>query len=142
MANLELVVFCFSKILVLHDNMFFFLDCLTTFNNGNTLCLEDDTIFHCNIYGGTLMSWQITSICGSRNYRTSFSSTSSVGHTRDATLCSTTLMFTVTSLTSSFIGVTLTIHTPVLLNGSRISCEDKSQILKLLPSEFAVNLFT
>ena len=44
-----------------------------------------------------------------------------VGYTRDATLCSTTLMFTVTLLTSSFISVTLTIHNPVLLNGTRIS---------------------
>ena len=140
MANLKLVVFCFSKILVLHDNIFFFLDCLTTFNNSNTLCLEDDAIFHCIIYGGTLMSWQITSTCGSVDYRTSFSSTSSVGNTRGVTLCSTTLMFTVTSLTSSSISVTLTIHTPVLLK--RISCQDQSQTLKLLPSEFAVNLFT
>ena len=39
---------------------------------------------------------------------------SSVGHTREATLSSTTLMYTVTSLTSSSISVTLTIHIPAL----------------------------
>ena len=85
------------------------------------------------------MHWQITSTCGSRDYRTSFSSTSSVGDTRVATLCSTTLMFTVTSLTSSSISVSLTIHTPVLLNGTRISCEDQSQTLKILPSKFIIH---
>ena len=113
----------------------FSLDCSTTLDRSETRCLEDDAIFHCSsIQGGTtVMSWQVTSTCGSRNYRTSFSSTSTVGQTRDVTLCSTTLMFTVTSLTSSSISVTLTIHTPVLLNGTRVTCEDQSQTMKLIP---------
>ena len=121
--------------------MIFFLDGLTIFNKSNT-CSEDDAIFHCIVHDDTVKGWQITSTCGSREYRTSFSSTRTVGHTSTATLCSTTLMFTVTSLTSSSISVTLTIHTPMPLNGTRITCSDQSQTLKLLPSELAVHLFT
>ena len=34
--------------------------------------------------------------------------------------------------------VALTIHTPVLLNGTIITCSGHSQTLKLLPSEFIV----
>ena len=82
------------------------------------------------------MIWQISSTCGSMDSRKSFSSTSSVGRTSNATLCSTTLTFTVTLLNSSSISVTLTIHTPVLLNGTRISCSGQSQTLKLFPGEF------
>ena len=121
--------------------MFFFLDCLTTFHNSNT-CSEDDAIFHCIVHDNSVTSWRITSTCESMDYITSFSATSSIGETRNGTLCSTTLVFTVTSLTSSSISVPLTIHTPVLLNGTRISCEGQSQTLKLLPSEFTVHLFT
>ena len=36
--------------------------------------------------------------------------------------CSTSLTFTVTSLTRSFISVTFTIHTLVQLNGTRMTC--------------------
>ena len=85
------------------------------------------------------MTWQITSTCGSLDYRTSFSATSSVRLTRNVALCSTTLMFTVTSLTSSSISVTLTIHTPVLLNGTTISCEGQTQTLKLIPRKFILH---
>ena len=84
------------------------------------------------------MTWRITLTCGRFDYRTSFSSASSVGDTRDATLCSTTLMFTVTSLTCSSISVTLTIHTPVLLNGTRITCGGETQTLKLLPCKYTI----
>ena len=71
----------------------------------------------------------ITSTCGSSDYETSFSSTTSVGHTRYATLCFTVFMFTVSSLTSSSISVTHAIHIPVLLNGTRITCEGQTVTL-------------
>ena len=57
------------------------------------------------------MGWQTTCTCGSQDYITAFSYSSPVRHTRVGTLCSTTLMFTVTSLTSSSISVTFTVHT-------------------------------
>ena len=38
-------------------------------------------------------------------------------------------MFTVTSLTSTSISVTLTIHTPVLLNGTSIACGEQTETL-------------
>ena len=104
----------------------------------DSLCPENDAIFLCFVHDCVVMHWQITSTCESLDYRTSFSSSSSVGHTRCCTLCSTSLMFTVTSLTSSSYSVTLTIYTPVQLNGTRISCEDQSQTMKLHPSKFIV----
>ena len=99
------------------------------------ICSEEEAIFDCARIYTTLIEWRLTSTCESLDYQTSFSSTSSVGHTRDATLCSTTLMFTVTSLTSSSISVTLTIHTPVLLNGTRISCGGQTVTLHVLSSK-------
>ena len=89
------------------------------------VCPEDTAVYNCNIDYGTVIEWQVSSTSESGDLRESFSRNQHVGHTRDTTLCSTTLMFTVTSLTSSSIGVTLTIHTPVLLNGTTISCEGK-----------------
>ena len=90
------------------------------------------------------MQWQVSSTCGSGDLRESFSRNQHVGHTKGATLCSTTLMFTVTSLTSSSISVTLTIHTPVLLNGTTISCEDQTVTLHVLSGKLylAVSDFT
>ena len=44
-------------------------------------------------------------------------------------------MFAVTSLTSSSISVTLTIHTPVLLNGTRIACGGQTVTLDVLSSK-------
>ena len=75
-------------------------------------------------------------MCGSLDYETSFSSSSSVGESIVDTLCSTTLMFTVTSLTSSSISVTLTIHTPVLLKGTRMMCDGQTMMLYALSSKF------
>ena len=98
------------------------------------VCPEEDAIYKCTRGDGTLIDWMVTSTCGSLDYRTSFSSTSSVGQSIVGTLCSATLMFTVTSLTSS-ISVTLTIHTPVLLNGTRISCQDQTVALHVLSSK-------
>ena len=85
-----------------------------------------------------MIEWQVSSTCGSEDLRVSFSRNQHVRHTRDATLCSTTLMFTVTSLTSSSISVTLTIHTPVLLNGTIISCEGQTVTLHVLSSKFTL----
>ena len=82
-----------------------------------------------------MIEWQVSSTCGSGDLRESFSRNQHVGHTRDATLCSTTLIFTVTSLTSSSISVTLTIHTPVLLNGTTILCEGQTVTLHVLSSK-------
>ena len=82
---------------------------------------ENDAIFLCFVHDLVVMHGQITSTCESLDYKTSFSSCSTVGHIRCGTLCSTFLMFTVTSLTSSSISVTLTIYTPVLLSETRIS---------------------
>ena len=99
------------------------------------VCPEEDAIYKCTRGDGTLIDWMITSTCGSLDYYTSFSSSSSVGQSIVDTLCSTTLMFTVTSLTSSSISVTLTIHTPVLLNGTRITCEGQTVMLHVLSSK-------
>ena len=82
-----------------------------------------------------MIEWQVSSTCESGDLRESFSRNQHIGHTRDAILCSTTFMFTVTSLTSSSISVTLTIHTPVLLNGTRISCEGQTVTLDVLSSK-------
>ena len=120
--------------------LFLILVCFGILSGSDIVCPDEDAIFDC-ASDTTLIEWIVTSTCGSFDYETSFSSTSSVGHTRDATLCSTTLMFTVTSLTSSSISVTLTIHTPVLLNGTRISCEDQTvTLLVLLSSKLFLNL--
>ena len=99
------------------------------------VCPQEYAIYKCTRGDGTLIYWRITSTCGSLDYETSFSSSSSVGESIVDTQCSTTLMFTVTSLTSSSISVTLTIHTPVLLNGTRISCEGQTVMLYVLSSK-------
>ena len=104
------------------------------------VCPGEDAIFKCTRGDGTLIEWTITSTCGSLDYETSFSSSSSVGESIVDTLCSTTLMFTVISLTSSSIGVTLTIHTPVLLNGTRITCGGQSVMLHVLSSKLFLNI--
>ena len=113
------------------NDIIYFLDGLTQLKGSNVVCPEDDSIFHCTRDSGSVIDWQITSSCRDQDYRTSFSSSSPVGHTRDATLCATTLMFTVTSLTRSSISVTLTVHTPVLLNGTTVSCMDQMQTLHI-----------
>ena len=99
------------------------------------VCPEENAIFDCTRSDGTLIGWRVTSTCGSLDYETSFSSTNLVGNTRGATLCSTTLMFRVISCSSSSISVTLTIHTPVQLNGSRISCRGQTVTLDVLSSK-------
>ena len=129
------VYFISCSSFIIYLSFLFSLDCFTTLDRSETRCPEDDVIFQCSVQDGAAMSWQVSSTCGSGDYRTSFSSSSAVGDTRSATLCSTTLMFTVTSLTRSSISVILTIHTPVLLNGTRIACEGQSQTMKLLPCE-------
>ena len=126
-----------NVIIALFSNTFS-LDCSHTLDRNETLCPDDDAIYHCSIPSGPLMIWHIASTCGGQGLQIHFSSTSSVGDTRIFTLCSTTLMFTVTSITSSSISVTLTIHTPVLLNGTIISCQSQSQRLILLPSKFVL----
>ena len=100
------------------------------------VCPDEYAIYKCTRGDGTLINWMITSPCGSLDYRTSFSSTSSVGEFIVDTKCSATLMFTVTSLISSSISVILTIHTPVLLNGTRISCQGQTVTLHVLSSKF------
>ena len=114
--------------------IFLILVRLGLLSGSDVVCPEEDAIFDC-ASDTTLIEWTVSSTCGSFDYRTSFSSTSYVGRTKDVTLCSTTLMFTVTSLTSSSISVTLTIHTPVLLNGTRIYCEDQTVTLHVLSSK-------
>ena len=100
------------------------------------VCPEEAAVFNCSIDYSPVIEWRIYSTCGSGDIRRSFSRNHHVGYTRVDTLCSTTLMFAVTSLTSSSISVTLTIHTPVLLNGTRISCGGQSLTLILIPSRF------
>ena len=114
----------------------FTLDCSTILDKSEALCPDDDAVYHC-IVEVSVMIWDITSTCGSLVYSL-FSSTSSVGQTRNYTLCSTTLMFTVTSLTSSSISATLTIHTLVQLNGTTILCNGQQQTLIFLPSKFVL----
>jgi len=116
------------------------LDCLTHLSRSEILCPEDNSTFHCSVHEDTVMDWQIASTCGTLDYRTSFSSSSSVGLPRIVTLCSATLNFTVTSLTSSSIRVTLSIHRPVLLNGSRIKCNYQSTTSTLFLSKPLENL--
>ena len=108
-------------------------------SGSDMVCPEEDAIFDCTS-DTTLIEWTVSSTCGSLDYQTSFSFTSYVGRTRDVTLCSTTLMFTVTSLNISSISMTLTIRTPVLLNGTRIYCEDQTVTLHVLSSKSFFNL--
>ena len=98
------------------------------------VCPEDAAVFNCSIDESTVIEWQISSTCGSGDVRRSFNR-NNVGHTRVVTLCSTNLMFTVVLRTSSSISVTLTLHTPVLLNGTRISCGGQTVTLHILPGE-------
>ena len=104
-------------------------------NGSNIVCAEEKAIFDCARIVGTLIGWTVTSTCGSYDYEISFSFTSSVGESIVDTLCSTTLMFTVTSLTSSSISVTLTIRTLVLLSGTIISCGGQTVTLHVLSSK-------
>ena len=104
----------------------FNLACLGLLSGSDMVCPEEDAIYKCTRGDETLLDWMITSTCGSLDYWTSFSSSSSVGESIVGTLCSTTLIFTVTSLTSSSISGALTIHTPALLNGTRISYGGKT----------------
>ena len=67
------------------------------------VCPEEDGIFKCTRDNVTLINWRITSTCGSLDFQTSFSSTSSVGQSLVDTLCFTPLTFTFTSLTRSSI---------------------------------------
>ena len=102
------------------------------------VCSEDAAVFNCSIDESTVIEWQISSTCGSGDVRRSFNR-NNVGHTREVTLCSTTLMFTVVLRTSSSISVTLTIHTPVLLNRTRISCGGQTVTLIIFPSKFIIH---
>ena len=104
------------------------------------VCPEEEAIFKCTRGDGTLIYWRMTSTCGSFDYETSFTSSSLVGESIVDTLCSTTLMFTVTSLNSSSISVNLTIHTPVLVNGTRITCGGQTKMLYVLSSKLFFNL--
>ena len=45
------------------------------------VCPEENAIFHC-AGDTTLIEYRVTSTCGSLDYETSFSSSSSDGHTR------------------------------------------------------------
>ena len=112
----------------------FGLDCWGCLTGRDVVCPEDDAVFNCSIDDSTVIEWTISSTCGSGGVRRSFSR-NQVGYTRDSTLCSTSLMFTVTSLTSSSISVTLTIQTPVLLNGTRIECGGQTVTLAKLSGE-------
>ena len=109
----------------------FCLICLAHLIGSDMVCPEEGAIFDCAKDDGTLIEWIVSSTCGSF-YHTSFSSSSYVGRTKDVTLCSTNLMFTVTSLTRFSISVTLTIHTPVMLNGTRIIWEGQTLTLHVL----------
>ena len=115
----------------------FSLDCSTILDRNEALCPDDDAVYHCIVGDASVMIWDITSTCGRLHY-VLLGSTISVGQTRNFTLCSTTLMLTVTSLTSSSISATLTIHTLVQLNGTTIICNGQPQTLILLPSKFAL----
>ena len=116
--------------------VYFLLVCLGLLSGSDIVCSDEDAIYQCTRGDGTLINWMINSACGSLDYRTSFSSTSSVGELIVDTLCSATLTFAVTSLTSSSISVTLTIHTPVLLNRTRITCQGQTVILHVFSSKF------
>ena len=99
------------------------------------VCPEDTAVFNCSLDDTTVIEWRISSTCGSGDVRRSFSRNHHVGYTTDVTLCSTSLMFRVTSLTSSSISVFLTIHTPLLLNGTRITCGRQTVTLAILSGE-------
>ena len=120
------------------------LDCLGRLTGRDNVCPDDTAIYNCSIDFGNVIEWQVSSTCGSGDLRESFSRNQHVGHTRDVTLCSTTLMFSVTSLTSSSISVSLIIHTPVLLNGTRITCGGQTVALQVLSSKLflAISDFT
>ena len=42
-----------------------FLDCFTALDRRETLCPDDDPIYHCSILYGTVINWLITFTCGS-----------------------------------------------------------------------------
>jgi len=84
---------------------------------------------------GNFISWTIPSTCGTNEYTNGIMSSNQVGFAENASLCNSQLIFTVTFANSSSISVTLTIHQPVLLNGTRISCRDQSTTLNILSSK-------
>ena len=129
-------IFIESVLVFIYLCNFLYIDCWGRLTGIDIVCSEDPiAVFNCSINYSTVIEWRVSSICGSGNFRESFSRNDQVGYTRYATLCSTTLMFTVTSLTSSSISVTLTIHTPVLLNGTRITCGGQTVTLDVLSSK-------
>ena len=65
------------------------------------------------------------STCGGGTAR-SFGSFSEIGAVFNVTRCNSLLSFSLTSITSSSISSTLTIHRPLPLNGTRITCLDKT----------------
>ena len=71
----------------------------------------DAAVFNCSSDYSTVIEWRISSTCASGDVRRSFSINQHVGYTIEVTLSSITLMFTVTSLTSSSISVTHYLHT-------------------------------
>jgi len=93
------------------------------------VCTREVANFKCSRNGVAFISWEVQSTCGSRNLKTGFSSSTLVGFTSNRSLCNSLLTFIVTSLTNFSICVTLTIHRPLLLNGSRITCREESTIL-------------
>ena len=63
---------------------------------------------------------------------TTFGLFSEIGTVLNLTRCNSVLIFSLTSITSSSISSTLTIHRPLPLNGTRIMCLDETAKLLIL----------
>ena len=90
------------------------------------VCSSDVTSYQCTRSGGTTISWAIMSTCGTNSVGRSYNYFNQVGATYNVRLCSSTLIFSLTAITSSSISSTLTIDRPLLLNGTRITCVDET----------------
>ena len=75
------------------------------------------------------------STCGTGSISRGFNTLSRIGSSYGVRLCNTTLIFTLTSATSSSISSTLTIDRPLLLNGTRITCVDETVQLLVVTSK-------
>ena len=90
------------------------------------VCSSDVASYQCTRSGETIISWAVMSTCGTNSIGRSFNYFNQIGATYNVRLCSSTLIFTLTSVTSSSSSSTLTIDRPLLLNGTRITCVDET----------------
>ena len=99
------------------------------------VCSSDVASYKCTRSGVTVIGWTVRSTCGTRSISRGFATPSPIGTTIHARLCNSTLIFSLTSTTSSSISSTLSIDRPLLLNGTRITCRDETVQLLVVTSK-------